>query len=310
MRRQIGCHRIAGIARHTLGPDSALPRRTGAGPGDRRALALDMLDLALAARIAWHRLFRVDAGPIGRFHAGPGLRRRTGRQLRPGWHLRHCRHLQLRVELPLARLDGFAEEAGLRRLRRLPRARVSGQGGADECRALGGAGATVIPADLSKPGAAAALADDLAARGLDVDILVNNAGLGALGRFDRMDSGRIGDMLQVNIVALTELTRLLLPGMIARGHGRIMLVSSVAGFQPGPRMAVYFATKAYVTSLGEALAYELRRTGVSVTVLCPGATDTEFFVVAGAVSSSMAARIRRLIRAQEVGVMGSRGTAD
>src|SRR5205823_2068177 len=86
-------------------------------------------------------------------------------------------------------------------------------------RALG-AGATVIPADLSKPGAAAALADDLAALGLDIDILVNNAGLGALGRFDRMDHSRIADMLQVNIIALTELTRLLLPGMIARGHGR------------------------------------------------------------------------------------------
>jgi hypothetical protein len=160
---------------------------------------------------------------------------------------------------------------------------------AAQLRALG-AVATVIPADLSKPGAAVTLAHDIAERGLDIDILVNNAGLGALGRFDRMDPGRIGDMLQINVVALTELTRLLLPGMVARGHGRIMLVSSVAGFQPGPRMAVYFATKAYVTSLGEALAYELRRTGVSVTVLCPGATDTEFFVVAGAVNSSMAAR--------------------
>jgi short-subunit dehydrogenase len=160
---------------------------------------------------------------------------------------------------------------------------------AAQLRALG-AVATVIPADLSKPGAAVTLAHDIAERGLDIDILVNNAGLGALGRFDRMDPGRIGDMLQINIVALTELTRLLLPAMVARGHGRIMLVSSVAGFQPGPRMAVYFATKAYVTSLGEALAYELRRTGVSVTVLCPGATDTEFFVVAGAVNSSMAAR--------------------
>src|SRR5204862_7711980 len=175
-------------------------------------------------------------------------------------------------------------------------------------RALG-AGASVIPADLSKPGAAAALADDLAALGLHIDILVNNAGLGALGRFDRMDPSRIGDMLQVNIVALTELTRLLLPGMIARGHGRIMLVSSVAGFQPGPRMAVYFATKAYVTSLGEALAYELRRTGVSVTVLCPGATETEFFAVAGAANSSMAARMRRMMRAEDVARIGYRGLA-
>ena len=104
----------------------------------------------------------------------------------------------------------------------------------------------------------------------------------ALGRFDRIDPARIGEMLQVNIVALTELTRSLLPGMIARRHGRIMLVGSVAGFQPGPGMAVYFASKAYVLSLGEALAHELRGTGVTVTTLCPGATATEFFNVAGA----------------------------
>src|SRR5204863_1786649 len=107
-------------------------------------------------------------------------------------------------------------------------------------------------------------------------------GLGGIGRFDRIDPARIGEMLQVNIVALTELTRSLLPGMIARRHGRIMLVGSVAGFQPGPGMAVYFATKAYVLSLGEALAHELRRTGVTVTTLCPGATATNFFKAAGA----------------------------
>ena len=95
-------------------------------------------------------------------------------------------------------------------------------------------------------------------------------------------------MLQVNIVALTELTRLLLPGMVARGHGRMLLVASVAGFQPGPHMAAYFASKAYVLSLGEALAYELRGTGVTVTTLCPGATATEFFDIAGAEKSIMA----------------------
>src|SRR5207237_1113808 len=82
---------------HPLRADRALPGRAGAGPADGRALALDILDLALAAGIARHRLFRVDAGPIGRFHAGPGLHRRTGRQRRSGRHLRHCRHLQLRV---------------------------------------------------------------------------------------------------------------------------------------------------------------------------------------------------------------------
>jgi uncharacterized protein len=177
-----------------------------------------------------------------------------------------------------------------------------------ELRGLGAA-ATVIAADLSKPGAAATLAHDIASRGFEIDVLVNNAGLGALGRFDRMDFARISEMLQVNIVALTELTRLVVPGMVARRHGRIMLVSSVAGFQPGPRMAVYFASKAYVTSLGEALAYELRGTGVGVTVLCPGATDTAFFAVAGADDSIMARRLRHMMRATDVARIGYRALA-
>jgi uncharacterized protein len=171
------------------------------------------------------------------------------------------------------------------------------------------ANVTVIAADLSQPGAAASLADDIAGRGLTIDVLVNNAGLGASGRFDRIDAVRIGEILQVNIVALTELTRLLLPGMIGRGHGRVMLVASVAGFQPGPRMAAYFASKAYVLSLGEALAYELRGTGVSVTTLCPGATATNFFVVAGADNSAMARRLRRTMGADDVARRGYRGLA-
>jgi short-subunit dehydrogenase len=170
-----------------------------------------------------------------------------------------------------------------------------------------GAAVTVIATDLSKPGAAATLADDIAGRGLAIEVLINNAGLGALGRFDRNDPQRIGEILQVNIVALSELTRLLLPGMIARGHGKVMLVASVAAFQPGPRMAAYFASKAYVLSLGEALTYELRRTGVSVTVLCPGATATDFFTTAGADNSFMARRLRRMMRAEDVARLGYRG---
>jgi short-subunit dehydrogenase len=150
-----------------------------------------------------------------------------------------------------------------------------------------GAGAVVIPADLSKAGAAAELAGAIASRGLTLDVLVNNAGLGAIGRFDRIDTARVSEMLYVNVVSLTELTRLVLPGMVARGRGKIMLVASTAGFQPGPRMAVYFATKAYVLSLGEALAYELQGTGVTVTTLCPGATATEFFKVAGAAETAL-----------------------
>jgi short-subunit dehydrogenase len=150
---------------------------------------------------------------------------------------------------------------------------------AEELKALG-AKTTVIASDLSKPGASAALVADLGARGLIVDVLINNAGLGDNNLFHEEDPGRIGEMIQVNMVALTELTRLLLPGMVQRRRGRLMLVASTAAFQPGPFMAVYCATKAYVLSLGEAIRYELNGTGVSVTVLCPGATTTEFSKVA------------------------------
>ena len=162
-----------------------------------------------------------------------------------------------------------------------------------------GATSIVIPVDLAKPAAAAELAGTLETRGLEIDVLVNNAGLGGVGRFDQMDPQRLSDMLMINVVALTELTRLLVPRMVARRRGKVLLVASTASFQPGPRMAVYFATKAYVLSLGEALTYELRGTGVSVTTLCPGATATNFFRAAGAneialqptMSASQVARI-------------------
>jgi uncharacterized protein len=166
-----------------------------------------------------------------------------------------------------------------------------------------GIAVTIVPADLSRPGAAAALVGEIEARGLEVDVLINNAGLGGVGRFDRLDPGRIGEMLNVNVVALTELTQLLLTGMVARRRGRILLVGSTAGFLPGPGMAVYFATKAYVLSFGEALAQEMRGTGVSVTTLCPGATATEFFAVAG----SEHGVVRSMMSAAEVARVGYRG---
>jgi uncharacterized protein len=175
--------------------------------------------------------------------------------------------------------------------------------------ASSGATATVIAADLAKPGAASILAEDIASRGLMIDVLINNAGFGLAGRFDRINAARTSELLQVNIVALTELTRLFLPGMLARRRGRIMLVASVAAFQPGPHMAAYFASKAYVLSLGEALACELRGTGVSVTTLCPGATATNFFNVAGAANSVMARRLRRMMPPEEVARLGYRGLA-
>jgi short-subunit dehydrogenase len=145
-----------------------------------------------------------------------------------------------------------------------------------------GANASIFPSDLSKPGAAAGLIQEIETRGLAIDVLINNAGLGDNGRFAESDPVRIGEMLQVNIAALTELTRLVLPGMLARRRGRVLLLASTAGFQPGPKMAVYFATKAYVLSLGEAIAYELRGTDVTVTTLCPGPTATNFAAVAHA----------------------------
>ena len=138
-----------------------------------------------------------------------------------------------------------------------------------------------IPVDLTSDTAINEIITATRGRFGGIDILVNNAGIGAVGRFDQADPVRIGEMLHVNIVALTDLTRLLLPGMVARRHGKVMLVASTAAFQPGPRMAVYFATKAYVLSFGEAIAYELRGTGVTVTVLCPGPTATNFAQIAG-----------------------------
>ncbi|HEU4403502.1 MAG TPA: SDR family oxidoreductase [Candidatus Polarisedimenticolia bacterium] len=136
--------------------------------------------------------------------------------------------------------------------------------------------ATVLPADLSDPGAPEALAARLRERGLQVDILVNNAGFGTYGPFATTDLATQMRLLRVNITALTHLTGLFLPGMLARRAGRILNVASTAAFQPGPFMAVYYASKAFVLSFSEALASEVRGSGVVVTALCPGPTRTEF----------------------------------
>ncbi len=143
-----------------------------------------------------------------------------------------------------------------------------------------GVPATVIAADLSKPDAAQRVVDELRAKSVIVDALVNNAGLGLAGAFVDNDLTKVLEMIQVNIVALTALTRLLLSPMVARRSGRILNVASTAAFQPGPLMAVYYATKAYVLSFSEAIADELRDTGVTVTALCPGPTATGFAAVA------------------------------
>jgi uncharacterized protein len=138
--------------------------------------------------------------------------------------------------------------------------------------------------DLGIPGAARSLAAELEARGLRLDVLVNNAGFGDVGSFVREDPDRIDAMLQLNMSSLAALTRAVLPGMVERKRGRVMFVASTAAFQPGPNMATYCATKAFVLSLGEAIARELRGTGVTVTTLCPGATHTGFAAESGAES--------------------------
>lgn len=138
----------------------------------------------------------------------------------------------------------------------------------------------VRPADVSDPQQLAALCDSLEREQITIDLLINNAGLGDRGSFATSELQRIEDMLRVNVVALTTLTRRLLPAMLTRKRGAILNVSSSASFLPMPRFAVYAATKAYVTSFSEALRMELRGSGVSVTALCPGPVHTEFDSIA------------------------------
>ena len=143
-----------------------------------------------------------------------------------------------------------------------------------------GGNVTIIDADLAPAGAHDALLGRLAAEGLEVELLINNAGFGLSGPVAGQAAERHCEMIDLNVRALTALTRAVLPGMLARGHGGILNVASTAAFQPGPYMAVYYATKAYVLSFTEALHQELKGTGIKVTALCPGPTATEFFDVA------------------------------
>ncbi len=138
-----------------------------------------------------------------------------------------------------------------------------------------------IVLDLALPVAPKFLYDQLQRENVAIDILINNAGFGAFGEFVQMPEEEIIGQLQLNITALTALTRLFLPPMVQRRSGRIMNVASTAAFQPGPLMAVYYATKAYVLSFSEAISNELRNSGVTVTCFCPGATHTGFAQRAG-----------------------------
>jgi len=153
----------------------------------------------------------------------------------------------------------------------------------------GKCGVTVKPValDLTAAPAAKFLFDQLQREGIAVDVLVNNAGFGGFGEFAGMAEEEILGQIHLNVTALTHLTRLFLPGMLARRSGKIMNVASTAAFQPGPLMAVYYATKAYVLSFSEALANEVAGTGVAVSCFCPGATDTGFKKRAGMENSRL-----------------------
>jgi short-subunit dehydrogenase len=139
----------------------------------------------------------------------------------------------------------------------------------------------VITADLAEHDAPRRLFEAVMSEGIRVDTLVNNAGFGLGGPFTETDLDRELDMIQVNIAALVHLTKLFLQPMVLRRSGRILNVASTAAFQPGPLMSIYYASKAFVLSFSQAIDEELRRTGVAVTCLCPGATATEFAERAG-----------------------------
>lgn len=146
----------------------------------------------------------------------------------------------------------------------------------DDLAAGFGVDATPIVEDLSEPEAARAVRDAVRSRGVAVDTLVNNAGFGIFGRFSETDLETELDLIQVNVAAVTQLTKLFLREMLDRGGGRILNTASVAGFTPVPTSAVYAASKHYVLAFSEALAEELRGENVTVTALCPGETDTGF----------------------------------
>jgi short-subunit dehydrogenase len=151
--------------------------------------------------------------------------------------------------------------------------------------------ARAVGIDLSKKDAAAKLMADIDGAGEQVEVLVNNAGFGLIGRFAELDAKRERQMIDLNVGTLTDVCRAVAPQMIARRSGAILNVASIAAFQPGPKMVVYFATKAFVLSLTEALHEELKPHGVRVTCLCPGPTHTEFGDVAGFGGSSLFDRV-------------------
>jgi uncharacterized protein len=168
--------------------------------------------------------------------------------------------------------------------------------------------ATVISSDLALPSAPEEIYRTTQEAGINIEFLVNNAGFGIRKSFEKTDLKDILEMVQVNIAAVTHLTRLLLPEMLARGRGKILNVASTAAFQPGPWMAVYYATKAYVLSFSEALHHELLPFGIGVTALCPGPTQTGFQKRAGSDDATMMkSKIMAKLDAKKVAEKGYSG---
>jgi uncharacterized protein len=166
--------------------------------------------------------------------------------------------------------------------------------------------AQIITADLGKPGAGHALALDLAQRGIAVDVLVNNAGYADFGNMWEADAQKLDGMLTLNMGALTELMHDLIPGMVARKSGRVLNVASTAAFMPGPLMAAYYASKAYVLSLSEGVNEELKGTGVTVSALCPGPTQSGF-QAAAAMEDSKLVKGKKIMSASKVAELGIAG---
>jgi uncharacterized protein len=175
-----------------------------------------------------------------------------------------------------------------------------------------------IELDLAAPGAAAALLARIDELSLEVDVLVNNAGFSLYGEFADQPLPPLQEMIALNVATLTELTHHFLRRMKARGSGKILQVASTGAFQPGPRMAVYYATKAYVLSFSEAVSAEIAGSGVTITVFCPGPTRTEFAEVAryeatplaewSMMTSEEVARVgyRALMRGERLAIAGTR----
>jgi uncharacterized protein len=162
----------------------------------------------------------------------------------------------------------------------------------------------VMAKDLTQPGAPEEVYDEVKKAGWQVDYLINNAGFGGRGKFHEREWEKDLAMINLNIVALTTLTRLFLPDFVKRNEGKILNVSSTASFMPGPLQAVYFATKAYVTFFSNAIAEELHDTNITVTALMPGATKTEFGRVSGMDKTEMFSKTASARKVAEDGYNG------